>query len=624
MRAFKWLGDLIYYNGGRGPEDGNNYWRRFTAARYVYVGLMLLMISLLAGLTALYVGATYPGYEYGRPLFRTYFQEPYILIVNLIPGVLLCTFFYFLTGRAWGGVLGCVLPVLGLAIAGFYKMDIRQETLVASDLGLVGEAMGVISNYTLKFTLRTAVTIAAFILSLAFAAIFLRGRLKNIWVRVGGTAVSLALIVLAMVFIYLDPGVETKMVNDSSGLGNWVEQQVYAYRGFVYSFLHSVGDVVDAPPEGYSEGRAREILSRYEEGTIAPERRVNVIAVMFEAYSDLSEYPEFGVYDEVYEPFHELEAQSISGHLVVNKFGGGTVDTERNFLTGFTPMEGYRSPTNSYVYFLRQNGYYAEGVHPGDGWFYNRANVQRNLGFQNYYFLEDLGGDRSDECFFRFLTERVEARDAGTPYFNFSVTYQNHGGYDGSSTGEEQYLERGDLSEENFNILNNYLIGIADTSRRMLDFVDSLRDDPEPFVVVFFGDHKPYLAGAYGGAGVNMDLSTPEGFYNYYSTPYIIWANDAAKAATGGSFTGEGGDFSPTFLMDRLFEECGWGRSGFMALTHELYAHVDIMNTETDSFRVAGELTKTPTGEALGLLEDYRIAQYYLRHNFNYSELYGG
>lgn len=39
--------------------------------------------------------------------------------------------------------------------------------------------------------------------------------------------------------------------------------------------------------------------------------------------------------------------------------------------------------------------------------------------------------------------------------------------------------------------------------------------------------------------GINIDQSTLEGLLNYYTTPYVIWANDAAKAKLGVDFHGK-------------------------------------------------------------------------------------
>lgn len=623
MKTTEYLRDVLSYNKGRGAEDGNNYWKRFTAARYVYVGVMLTLMSVGIGLVALLVGSSYPGSRGGN-LFLSYFREPLILLLNILPALLLVVFFYFATGRAWAGFTGGAVVIFGFALVGFYKMSIRSETLVASDIGLIGEALGIISNYKIVISGRTILVFISFAAGLLFSIFCIKGRLRNRWVRLGGSLVSLGLMALILPTVYFSEAVEAKVTNDSASINIWVEQQVYASKGFVYSFLNSIPDAFPLPPDGYDEERAAALLGRYEDGAIDEGKRVNLIAVMLEAYTDLSEYQGVGVHEDVYAPLHKLQSESLHGRLIVNVSGGGTVDTERGFLTGYTINEEYRTPTDSYIYFLRRNGYYAEGLHTGNGWFYNRENVERNLGTQNYYFLDDYNStDFSDEFFFARLSELIAARDKDVPYFNFSVTYQNHGAYDSASTGDISYLD-GSFSDEDYNILNNYLTGIADTGRRMLDFVDSLRDDPEPFVVVFFGDHKPYLGYALNNAGVNLDLGTVEGFYNYYSTPYIIWANDAAKAATGGDFSGQGGDISPCYLMDAVFDECGWGKSAFMQFTHDIREHIDIVNTGTDTFRVDGELTRAPSGVAAEMIENYEFVQYYSKRNFTYKELYGG
>src|SRR5699024_5413512 len=97
--------------------------------------------------------------------------------------------------------------------------------------------------------------------------------------------------------------------------------------------------------------------------------------------------------------------------------------------------------------------------------------------------------------------------------------------------------------------------------------VDELEAMDEPVVLVLFGDHKPWGGNgnsAYTGIGADFALSTLEGFYEYYSTPYLIWANSAAKEPLDRDFQGEGGDSSPCFLTTELFEPCGWTGPAFL------------------------------------------------------------
>ena len=96
-----------------------------------------------------------------------------------------------------------------------------------------------------------------------------------------------------------------------------------------------------------------------------------------------------------------------------------------------------------------------------------------------------------------------------------------------------------------------------------------IRDSPEPVVLVFFGDHKPWLGegeSGYHAMGINVDQSTLEGTLNYYTTPYVIWANPAAKAKLGKDFKGEGPDMSPFLLMNYLYTAMGWPKDAMMQM----------------------------------------------------------
>ncbi len=617
--------DIITYNRGKGCSDGNNYWRRYTAPHYIYIGLMLILMGIGIGLVSLFVSSCYLN-ETGWEMFLSYLHEPLILKLNLLPCVLLVAFFYFATGRAWPAFTFPAFIVFAMTLVNYYKIRIRSEAFLASDMVFFGEAAGIISHYTLEITGRVLLIIGSFLFGIAFALLLMRGKLRNRWVRLVGAVLTLAILVTLGFTVYSSDQVYKKAANDTASFNIWSDLQVFVSKGFVYPFMYSIKSAVPHAPEGYSESEAKAILSAYTDGVIPEDSRVNIIAVMLEAYTDLSEHPEIPVDESVYAPLHALQEESLSGHIIANTFGGGTVNTERSFLTGNSVSEEYRRPTNSYVYYLRSQGYYAEGLHTGDSWFYNRENVEKNLGMEEYFFLEDYNTtDRSDKFFFTKLTELYNRRDPAVPYFNFSVTYQNHGAYSANASPEKAYLDDTGMSRGTYNILNNYLSGIADTTRRIYDFVDSFRDSEEPVVLVFFGDHMPWLGDGNSVCtelGMNINLGTGEGFYNYYSTPYIIWANDAAKAVTGGSFVGDGGTMSACFLMDRIFTECGWGKPSYMQLQHEAAQRVNIVH-QNGWICVDGVLTREPEGEPAELVRKMRMAEYYRKQRFWYEELYG-
>ena len=486
-------------------------------------------------------------------------------------------------------------------------------------MGLIHEAKNIVSGYSLTYNSRVALAVLFVIAGTVFAAIFLKRTLKGWKVRVVGAAAVLLLSSFLYIFVYTNDKVYERAANNEN-INIWSDQQVYISKGFAYPFLHSVKDAFPTPPDGYDAAEAEAALAEYPDSGIDDDQKVNIISVMLESYADLSVFETVRFNVDVYGPLYALKEESRSGTLIDNVFAGGTINTERAFLTGFATIDNYRTSTNSYVYYLKEQGYYTEGLHAGDGWFYNRQNVNPYLGFDNYYFLEDYeNGDRTDEFLFSQILQMYEDRDPEIPYFNYSLSYQNHGAYDSESTVETAYIEQGDLSNASYNILNNYLSGISDTTERMAAFTDHFRDMDEPVVILFFGDHMPWLGNGesvYAELGINMDVSTEEGFYNHYSTPYLIWANDAAKQALGNDFTGDGGSFSPCFLMNELFALCSWEGNSYMKVTDELKGYTDIVSTPTEYFRENGTLTTELTGDALSFWTVFQNIEYYCRYNF--------
>ena len=141
-------------------------------------------------------------------------------------------------------------------------------------------------------------------------------------------------------------------------------------------------------------------------------------------------------------------------------------------------------------------------------------------------------------------------------------------------------------------------------------------------MLVFYGDHNPWLGdgnAVYDALGMNLDVSTEEGFYNYYSTRYLIWANDAAKEALGSGFVGEGPAISPNYLMTLLFDLCGWEGPAYLQATREVMARVPVINTPTGLYVENGVLTDTLSREGQTLVDQYRKLQYYYRRTFLYG-----
>ena len=601
------------------PAPGDSPW-----PHRAYLSVMLVLMGAGIGCVSLLLACSFFNRN-GGAIFLNYFAHPHILALNLLPPILLVLLFWFVTGRA-GAAFGITAGVvLGLSAANFYKLQLRDDPLLAVDLTTVGEAGDILERYQLTFHWKIGVAVAAVVFGVVFIRFLVKTHPPARRVRVIG-ALLVVLAGAASAPLYASDELYEKQVAGTELIDIWSDMQVYVSKGFVYPFLHSIPDAFPHPPEGYDEGRAEALLNAYEDGVIEADEQVNIVSIMLEAYMDLSvfENDRFQLAQDLYAPLHELQAECVSGPLVTNIFAGGTKDTEQGFLTGYTDPGSYRRPVNSYVWYLREQGYATEGFHPGGGWFYNRRNVNEYFGFERYLFVEDFPvEDRSDEFFFAELKEMWESRDKSVPYFNYSLSFQNHGGYDTTSTGEVSYVVKGELSDETYNMLNNYLAGVADTTRRLADLADYFRACDEPVVLVFFGDHMPWMGNGnsgYADMGLDLDLGSQEGFLNYYSTRYYIWANDAARAVTGCGFTGEGEAISPCFLMAKVFDLCGWEGPAYMQAMRPVSQRLPVIQS-LGNYMEGGLITRELSPEGAALAADFASLEYYWQSHFAYEDL---
>ena len=596
--------------------------------------IWLTLMGLGVGLLHLALGATaYPKLPCMK-VFLSYFVNPKLLLLNLFPGVLLIWLFYFLFRRPWAAFLGAYLPVVGVSLVNYFKIRLRSDPLLAVDLRLVSEAGGVTGSYTLDFTWLVWFAILCLIGGLLFAKFFLPNGRKGWKRRLIGTLVCAALAVASMTGVYMNKQVYDGAQNDMALEHRWVNPmsatEVFASKGCIYPFLYSFRDMFPVPPEGYDEGDALQLLNKYQDQDIPADKKVSVMGIMLEAFSDFTDFPMMAdqpAVAKLYEPWHAFEQQSVHGNLTTNIFAGGTVDSEWAFLTGYTQHDEFRSIVDSYVWYFKEQGYQTFGIHPGNDWFYNRVNVNQYLGFDEYWFIENRYADKltmasaflnSDNLIARDLLNELGSHVENGPALSFSVSIQNHGPYETGYVVGKEYVTPAStgMSQESCNIFNNYLHGIDNTIGVMTAMRDELEAMREPVVLVLFGDHKPWGGNGntgYSEMGVDFDLSTTQGFYDYYTTPYLIWANSAAKEVLGNDFVGEGGDCSPAFLMSKLFDLCGWEGPAFMQLSREMREitpTVHVLDRYLKNGQIVAEL---PPAEA-DFLRRFKGAQYYREH----------
>lgn len=583
-------------------------------------GILLLLASMILALIPLWFASI----EKRDELFASYFQNPYILALNVLPVLVLTFLLYVISNRTW--LAGLVSGVLFTAIAfvNRYKLTFRSEPLNFEDITLFREAGAMTGKgYTLfldqDMILALVIVLVLVLLLKLFAGGRLQKRARLIWL-VGLLGSAGVLFVLCR-----DDSIYGEKTRNITHINQWAENEVYYSKGLVYPFLHSTATFSVPKLKGYSEQYAKELLGSYEDESIPEDQRIDVMTIMLEAYADFEEMGVEGIAPSVYAPLRKIQKESVHGNLITNIYAGGTVNTERAFLSGMVRLPTFRGATNAYPWYFKENGYHTEGAHAGEEWFYNRGNINKNMGFDDYFFLDGdvVGENRLDESFFPVMEERYRdyCKENTAPYFAYHLTYQGHGPYSEEELYWGERLFRGsDLDEGERTILDNYLGSIRDSMNYMNRMLQSLKTFDRPLVVVAFGDHKPWMGDSskvLTSLGINMDLGTEEGVRNLYSTPYFIWANDKAKEILGNDFSGEGEELAPSFLMNKLFELCGFKGPAYMQATTELMKEVPVPTDLGVYFMPDGSMTAEEPEAAYSLFE----LQYYYQKTFLYETL---
>lgn len=586
--------------------------------------LIIIGLSVLMGCFSLIL-TTVPS---DLKLIKALLLDGYVLIMNSWPIFISMLILYFLTTRVWISFLSIAVLTFVIAEVNRFKIVFRDDPFVFSDLVLINEAKDMMGKYELFLDGVSLLTII-FIIGTTLACFFLvKRRGLNKWIRMAGVVLSIIVMVTTInQFYFKDTNIYKKTWHPEFG-SEWKDGSQYMSRGVLYSFIRSIPDAFVTSPEEYKKKEVEAFFSKYEEKDIPENQKVHIISIMLEAYNDFSQFEGVEFVDDPYKNFHALQQDSYYGKLFTDIFAAGTVNTERSFLTGYNDTSSPDRKTESFVQYFKRQGYYADSMHPCYGWFYDRQKVNLNLGFDKFDHAANVYVDIPDEelerpryhgllsdyDFFDYIIEGYEDTvSKGEKYFNFSVTYQNHGQYYNGVESSLVYLERKEeYTEAEYNILNNYLRGIAYTDEALQKLRDYVDAQTEPIVLILFGDHNPWLGegnSVYSMLGIDFDMGTPKGAENYYQTPYVIYANDVAKASLGKDFKQEGNTVSPMFLMQEFFSYVGWEGSAYMNYLHELREDYSVINKvyakTPDGYIPRAEANEDEKIKQLKLLEYY-------------------
>ena len=473
-------------------------------------------------------------------------------------------------------IIGSIVCFLVGGVNHFVQL-FRGSPFQLSDILAAGTAADVAGNYiiAINYELLLAGSITFLAISLAIVADFQRKRRD--WKSIAASVVLLVYIVSSSLYFYNDK-VWSKY---SLKVDDWNLMLSYTNNGTMLSLAMGAKSMKAEKPEQYSKEAVQQTVQavldtdsanisqlgmdvkflntsgtavRYvpqqnkKPGTAISNpagsvERPNIIAIMNESYADLHSLGDFSTVFPVMNYYKSLNKNTIKGNLSVSVLGGGTCNTEFEFLTGLN-MAFLPSGVMAYSHYikddlesmatvLQEQGYTPIAFHPGKASSWDRDKIYPNLGFETFYTVEDMdnpvymrGAYVSDASDYDFVMKLFEEKDPDEKLFLFNVTIQNHGGYMLDTVGMKEWVAmRGDYRK--YNQAEQYLSLMRASDLALKELITYFEQVDEPTMIVFFGDHQPnveteFIEDLVGKPWTSFDMDEVQ---SRYTVPFFIWCN---------------------------------------------------------------------------------------------------
>lgn len=214
-----------------------------------------------------------------------------------------------------------------------------------------------------------------------------------------------------------------------------------------------------------------------------------------------------------------LAAHGISGKLHVPTFGGGTIRTEFEVLTGlslryfdnlqFPYLQMSHKAVPSLVRTLKTHGYATMALHGNDPAFWNRSTAFKALGFDQFVSQSSFPPNAAKDGMYMTdsaMTDEIMAqlKDSGPPQFIFAISIEAHGPYDvqPANTAERDAIPVPDgITGKDKQELQTYLYHLQHADAQLGRLAQWLAQRQRPSLILFYGDHLPALSGSYNVTG---------------------------------------------------------------------------------------------------------------------------
>lgn len=537
-----------------------------------------------------------------------------VYILNYILYLIIYLLFFVITNKLRFAVLFSNALIYILAVANYIKLEFRGDPVTLNDIATLKTAMNVAGEYQFKLKYMIILSGCLFMLITAVVSRFRYSFVhKRTRLLVGLLTLSSAALLVTALFNTDRYTASADSFMKRLGIVNnvWNQPKNFTDNGVIVAITMNAQYLTVDPPEVYSIDNLNNIRNDVEEtaGTsmisgkafseylrtkkVSTDDMPNIICIMDESYSDFSQFGDIELSQD-YSPFMDsMTTNTIQGDLYVSTYGGGTANSEFEFLTG-NSMQGMPSgsipyqqyidnDTGSMARLLKNMGYDTIALHPylASGW--NRPAVYNYMAFDQFLSVDDFDDPEyirsyiSDECSFEkiiSLYEDHQASDPQSPLFLFNVTMQNHGSYTKNYVNFEPDIQyEGDPgkypeAEQYFSVAHN-----TDAAVEML--VNYFSDCGEPTVICFFGDHLPSLKDGFYEMLMGVDDISQldsEQMQQLYMTDFFVWANYSFV-------TPDIDRISLNYLSTLVMQVAGLPLSDYQLFLTDMYQQYPILTT---------------------------------------------
>jgi hypothetical protein len=349
-------------------------------------------------------------------------------------------------------------------------------------------------------------------------------------------------------------------------------------------------------------------------------QRPDVVIVLSESFMDPRVLAGM---DALPDPIPSVRAEIAAGNggmMLAPTFGGGTVRTEFEVLTGM-PIAAFPGVYYPYVDLnpahlpgivaaLEQRGYASFALHGNSGEFWNRTNTYEAMGIDRFVTRRGYlrAGARQDGTWLsdRSMTDLLldGLRQATKPTVAVAISIESHGPYDGDpvvqSPQERASIQVPDgLDAGAAREFRNYLYHLRHADREFARLLGGLRARQRPFVLLFFGDHLPAFGkGVYDSLGFVDGLQAKAQF-----VPWVL-VTDSGQATRGAGAPAVHAWQLPAFAL----QATGQGDQGWFDFIGKVGERVDPPGRPGAHARLLKGLYAGANARVQGRFTDYAAA----------------